>query len=243
MTSDPIGPLGVAALPPPPEIHVWTALEREARFIRRGLGMDQPAAGTESDPPRIVAGWAVRVMVIGIKAGQIPDPAVTRRARLIVLAGFGGGLDPALAVADLVLDADEPPKSFDGPWHTGRIVTQGNLVATSSAKSKLFEQTGALAVDMEADPARRAAMLAGVRLLVVRAITDTADQAINPTVIRWIGPTGNVRPGAMTLGLLRRPWLILELIRLWKSSRQAGRRLAEAMRHIVEHAQEFTDSQ
>jgi adenosylhomocysteine nucleosidase len=148
-------------------------------------------------------------------------------------------LDPALAVGDVVLDGLDALKAVEGPWKPGRIAAQADLVATPSAKALLHKQTDALAVDMESDAARRAAMLAGVPLLIVRAVTDTAGQSINPTVPGWIGPTGQVRGGTMALGLLRRPWLILELIRLWRSSRLAGKRLADAVRHVVDHAEEF----
>jgi len=240
MTSEsaslPDAPLAQAAQ----ETHVWTALELEAQAIRRALGMGKPAGGVETAPCNTPSGRAVRVTVIGPRGVHIPDPAVTCRARLIVLAGFGGGLDPALAVGDVVLDGLDPHKAVEGPWKTGRIIAQADLVTNASAKSVLFEQTGALAVDMESDAARRAAMLAGVGLLVVRAITDTAAQGLDETILTWIGPTGQIRAGALSLGLLRRPWLVFELIRLWRSSRLAGKRLADAVRHIVDHAEEFT---
>lgn len=238
MTSDSDTPPGASNPQAPGEIHFWTALGLEARTIRHALGI--VAHPADKAPSHTPSGRAVRVTVIGPKGVHVPDSSMTRRARLIVLAGFGGGLDPALAVGDVVLDGLDPHKAIEGPWKTGRIVTQANLVTTASAKSLLFEQTGALAVDMESDAARRAAMQAGVGLLVLRAITDTAVQGLSPTVLTWIAPTGQIRAAALSLGLLRRPWLILELIRLWRSSRLAGKRLAQAVQHIMVHAEEFT---
>jgi hypothetical protein len=221
MASDPNGSPMTEALASRGGIYIWTALEREARAIGRALG-----AGVE-------------VNVIGIRGGRMPEMSMIKQGGLLVLAGFGGGLDPALVVGDVVLDPPDGLSAIEGPWHIGRVVTQGNLMATAAGKARLHEQTGALAVDMEADIVRRAAMTAGVRLVVVRAITDAADQALSATVVGWIGPGGEVRAGALALGLVRRPWLVLELIRLWRSSRIAGRRLAAAVRHIVEHAEEF----
>ncbi len=240
MTSDSDTPPGASNPQAPGEIHFWTALGLEARTIRHALGMGKPPAGAETAPLHTPSGWTVRITVIGPKGIHIPDPAATRRARLVVLAGFAGGLDPALAVGDVVVDGIDPIKPVEGPWTAGRIVTQAKLVTTPSAKSLLHKQIGALAVDMESDAARRAAMLAGVPLLIVRAITDTAAEAINPAALTWIGPTGQIRAGALSLGLLRRPWLILELIRLWRSSRLAGKRLADAVQYIVVHVEEFT---
>jgi adenosylhomocysteine nucleosidase len=129
-----------------------------------------------------------------------------------------------------------------GPWRIGRIASQPGLVATPAAKSLLYERTGALAVDMESDAVRRSAMLAGIRLVIVRAITDTAAQGINDTVLNWITPTGQIRLVPLTLGLLRRPWLILDLSRLWQSSRLAGKNLAQAVRQIIATAAEFIDA-
>jgi adenosylhomocysteine nucleosidase len=158
---------------------------------------------------------------------------------LLILGGFGGGLHPDLAIGDVVV---EPPPSLtviEGPWKIGRITTQTDLVATPQAKAALFKRTGAWAVDMEADPVRRAAMSRALPLVVVRAITDTAAQSIDPRILAWIDPDGAPRAAAMALGLLRRPWLIVELIRLGRASRLAGLRLAAAVRHIVDNASEF----
>src|SRR3954454_5641942 len=122
----------------PAPIVIYTALQMEADAVSRRLP-------------------DVRVCVIGLRATRVP--ADVPRDAIHVLAGLAGGLDPALKVGDVVIDA------ADAAIATGRIHTSPHPITTPVEKAKLFRVTGARAVDMEADRLRQSLDDASARLI------------------------------------------------------------------------------
>ena len=199
---------------------IFTAIGAEAKAIRRAL---------EASIGRLAHPWEVHV--IGIRAGRLPAESSLCGVQRIILAGFAGALDPTLQVGDVVVDGwPGEPIGF----RCGKIHTAGEIIATPASKASLFAETGALAVDMEGDIVRAFAERLGARFLHVRAISDSAAEAVDPTILRFVDDVGNVRPTAVTLGLLRRPSLVPQLARLGANAKLAGRNLGEAMVAIVE---------
>jgi adenosylhomocysteine nucleosidase len=181
---------------------VWTALELEARAIRRELA----AAGLTAD-----------VEAIGIGACRIPKtlPQVSR----LIMAGLAGALDPALRIGDIV---------------TGEAIhTTDHLIATPAEKVALFRETGARAVDMENAIVRRAAEAAGIPFIGIRAISDTANQAIDPAVLTLTDDVGRPRLLAVTMLLLRRPAMAGRLRQLQRQSTVAAAALGEAVKTLL----------
>ena len=98
--------------------------------------------------------------MVGIGAQRLPE-RLAEKVGCVILAGFGGALDPSLCVGDVVLDwpvEDLKGPAPAGPFRLGRIYCASGIVATAEQKSILFAQTGASAVEMEA----RAAAPVGV---------------------------------------------------------------------------------
>jgi hypothetical protein len=193
------------------KLHIFTAIRAEAAAIRP-----------------VVPDGAV-LTVIGIRAVRLP---VQVDASAIIMAGFAGALDPSLRIGDVVYDT--PPR---GP--SGSIHTSGELVATVQEKALLFRSTSARAVDMENAIVRQFAGRMGVPFFGIRAISDTADEAIDPRILRFVDERGRLRPAALAGGLLRRPALIPALNRLRINSNIAGRSLAEALRFFLEQNREL----
>ena len=180
---------------------------------------------------RAVAGVAgVSVGVVGIGARDVP--AISRdQTSLVLLACLAGGLDPALRTGDVVVDP--PPAILPPGARVGRIHTADRLVSTVAEKAALFAATGAACVDMETAGVRRAADAAGVRLVAVRAILDTAREPLPAYVLGLTDARGRPRVGRVTRLLLRRPWAIRDLVRLGRTSKRALRSLGEAVRELV----------
>jgi purine-nucleoside phosphorylase len=143
--------------------------------------------------------------------------------RTILMAGFAGALDPRLAIGDIVWD--EP---------AGTIYTSNEIVATAAEKAALFARTGTGAVDMENAMVRKFAERMGARFFGIRAISDTANEDLDPRVLQFVDETGRPRPAAIAKGLLLRPALIPTLNRLRINSAIAGRALAVAVRTFLE---------
>jgi len=88
-------------------------------------------------------------------------------------------------------------------------------------------------VDMETAKARAFAERAGVPFLAIRAVSDRADQPLDPATVSWVTPAGGLRAGKVAATLLRRPAMVPELMRLRRRSNLAMRNLAEAIREIL----------
>lgn len=194
---------------------VFCALEYEAAQLRRAL----------SRAPEIP------IFVIGPAAKRLPKACELSGCNQIILAGLAGGLDPALRCGDVIVDAaaDLSP----GPWRRGKIQASGAIVATPAQKRDLFASTSALAVDMESDKVRDLAREVGASLIVVRAISDAADDALDPAIMSLVDSAGRLRPGSLLRLLLHRPAAVVSLLRLQKRSAGAMRSLARALEELL----------
>jgi adenosylhomocysteine nucleosidase len=201
-------------VPSPQRPLILAAMHPEAKAIRRALGPGD-----------------AEVRVIGIGATSLPPVAEVRAASAIILAGFAGALDPSLKVGEVILDTRIPLPGLpfrQAPFHTAKA-----LVATPAEKAKLFAETGAAAVDMETEPVRLLAERAGVPFIGLRAISDTAEESLDASILRFIDQTGQVAPLRLASTLLRQPSLVAALVRLGKTSKTAGASLGDALRALL----------
>jgi len=186
---------------------VVTALTREARVVARGLG-----------------DGAVTIHVIGIGAKHLPSET----ARTIVLAGYGGALSPDVKVADVVID-DRGGRAGGLPYRYGAIHCSDKLLTTAQEKHEAFCRAGALAVDMESEPVRQWADRIGADFVGVRAITDAANEPLDPKLLAMVDEFGRPRAGV----ILRHPSVVPALVRLAGATRQADAALAEAVGKVI----------
>ncbi|HEX8521516.1 MAG TPA: hypothetical protein VF669_04610 [Tepidisphaeraceae bacterium] len=188
-------------------------MEFEAKALRRSL----PAE--------------VTVQTVGIKAGRLP-PSVAPGS-IVIMAGLAGGLDPALQVGDVLIDrlSDIFPEELSYP--RAAIHTSLEIVPTPEARAKLFQGTGARAVDMENARVREFARANGASFIGIRAISDGARDTLLPAIARLVDDAGSVKPMTLAKELLARPAFAHDLIKLRKNSTLAARNLAEAVRTLV----------
>jgi adenosylhomocysteine nucleosidase len=205
---------------------ILTALRSEAKAIARALRIRVGQACA-------VGASVVEIQVIGIGAARLSAGLVgVEPPRGIIMAGFGGALDPSLCIGDVVVDG-RMDESDGGAFQCGHIHTAGELVLTVAMKAALFRETGARVVDMEGEKARALAASSGVPFIHVRAISDAATDSLDPAILRFVDEVGNVQIGLLILGVLRRPGLVAHLARLGKNSRRAARHLGEVVAHLV----------
>ena len=201
----------------PSRLIILVALPMEARAVSSAL-----RKGGVPAPP---------VQTIGLRGTRLPQAELTDAA-IVIVAGMGGALDPRLRVGDLVLDTALENLPAHLPWHVGPIHTADRAVTTPADKARLFGETGASAVDMEQAAVRRA-VPPGTRVIGLRAISDPADMALDPAVLRFLDPWGRFRPAAFTAAVVRRPALLLHLRDLHRNSRRALRNLGLAAAALV----------
>src|SRR5439155_13605593 len=176
-----------------------------------------------------------RVEVIGIAASRLSELNLDNTS-LLVIAGLAGALDPSLQVGDVVIDDRStltPGYSEAPPRIPRRFHCSNKLIATSSQKSELFRTTGASVVDMESDPVFKLAREKNLPFLSIRAISDAAEDSIDPAVFRMTGADGNIKPARVAMMLIQKPTLIPQLLRLRSNSNRALRNLARELGAIL----------
>jgi adenosylhomocysteine nucleosidase len=190
-------------------VAILFALEREAAPFRRAA--------------RDFENVSIHVSGVGRKRARIVAERLLGESRpeLVVAAGFCGALAPHLRVGDVV---------------TARIVTVDHLVSDPAEKRRLRELHDADAVDMESSAIRDVCAERDVQCRVVRAVSDTADTALAPDLVRLLSG-GHVSIWRAIRALARRPLLLGEFRRLARDTRVAARNLADALMLMVTQPQ------
>jgi adenosylhomocysteine nucleosidase len=200
---------------------ILTALALEARAVAAELG---------------AAAQDVSIQVIGIGASRLSRD-LPEQISGIILAGLAGGLDPTLLVGETVFDGPPTADSSSAEllaFRGGKIYASDHLVSTVEEKQRLFRETGCLAVDMESGFVRTLAESAGLPLLHIRSISDTADEPLPPEMLDWIDDVGQPRLSKVAGSLALHPMQIPTLIRLARNTRLAAGRMAHAVCRIVQ---------
>ncbi|MFQ5935375.1 MAG: phosphorylase [Acidiferrobacterales bacterium] len=153
--------------------------------------------------------------------------------------GTAGALDSALvpgrlALPQTVTTAQGDIFKVDVGWHarvsqrlaewapTEHALIESEFVVTEPAtKAALFNETGAVVVDMESAAVARVAKTRGLPFLVIRAISDSAGRRLPSALMDALDHYGQVRRGRLARAILREPRLIPDLVRLWRESRAA----------------------
>jgi hypothetical protein len=173
------------------------------------------------------------LQIVGPKGGGLRS-AMLIGCKGVILAGLGGGLDPSLKIGDVVCNSPNPADWPQLPYRWGPIHASDGVIDTPAKKKELFETTGALAVDMESAVVLQKAQAAGVPILIIRAISDQADEEISPEVFEWVDEEGRARPGRAVRGIVRDPALLGQAIRLARQSNQAAKAMAAAVRFVLD---------
>lgn len=204
-----------------PTIHEGVLSGRRVAWCAGGVGSER-------------ARRAARLLVAG------------HRPRLLVTAGFAGGLDPTLARGTIVrprrlvdssggdelLFVGSPAAGGQGPAAT--IVTVADVVATPEAKRRLAATSGAGLVDMETRAVAEAAREAGIPCLSIRVVSDDAVTELPREVARLARPQSAMRRLGAALGAVgRRPSAALDLWRLYENAVVDGKRLAAEIARAI----------
>lgn len=196
--------------------------------------------------------WLALADGMGAKAAVAAGERLLDAGACALLSwGTAGGLDPALGsgtllLPDRVLDCQGESYRVDLDWrqrlicnlpqglpvHRGLLQEAPGPVATVEAKRQLYEQSHALAVDMESAALARLARQANVPFLVARAVTDTAASIVPRTVTRSIDGEGRLDLRRLMFNVCRHPgdWpALLGLARDFRAARATLKCLAGPM--------------
>jgi adenosylhomocysteine nucleosidase len=160
----------------------------------------------------------------------------------VISIGLGGALSPHLKVGDVVIGERILSSSdvfrCDNLWrvalaaklptaHQGPIAGSDVILESRETKAALFLSSGALVVDMESQVAARFAAARGLKLAVLRVISDDASHTLPPAALVAMRPDGGIALGRVLWSLAKNPLQFGALIR---TGRTSSRAFAELLR-------------
>jgi len=236
-------------------ILVLAAVELEARALARALRLPRlksfsfPAFG---DARFRLAPVGLAASVLSARFSALLEGL---EHPLVISAGVCGALDPAVSCGSLIL-----PETVIGPrgeryaaavahhrrhvaalsdrgmrFATGALATVAEVAATPGAKAKLREATGAVAVDMESALILRAAAEAGCPGLVLRGVSDDAEDSLSPELAALVTAEGRVRKARAAATVLRQPAILPKALKLQRATQRALATVADALQWSVDY--------
>lgn len=155
--------------------------------------------------------------------------------RLVIGAGFAGGLDPALEVGQLIFaeNLSTAPRPA-GSVRPVRVVSVDHALDTPEAKARLRADTGADAVDLESAALAKACAAHHTPLLVLRIVSDSATDSLPlPSEIAYDVEHQRIRPLAILSHLGEQPRAIDPLARFAHHLPMLQRELADALEAVI----------
>jgi adenosylhomocysteine nucleosidase len=196
------------------------------------------------------------------RAVSVVDGLLTRhRPDWVVVLGFAGGLDPGLRAGEVVpiswvVDEQGEVLSLCGDRGdsgcsavvpavprqigaevtrdaAGSLLTLDRLADSVSLKRELFSRSRCSVVDMETHAVARLLSDHGVALVVLRAVSDTADMALPAEAVGWVKPDGQPDTAAAAGYLTAHPWRALFMLRLGRDAKLAAGNLARRVEGLI----------
>jgi len=207
--------------------------------IAFALEFESAVFAAKQDRQLRVATWLLGAMGAGT-AEVLAKKLTTTKPRLVISAGFGGGLRPELTVGDLVLATNySSPElisqlNLGKNWHLGELVTVDAIVEKSEGKRLLGESSGAIVADMETAHLARICGENGVPFLGIRCISDalTDDMPVPANVL--LNPT-TCRPDPLGLfkHLITNPTCVTGFNKLLKNAKTAQNGISDGLTEIL----------
>ena len=179
------------------------------------------------------------------RASVYAERLIEKGANRLLSFGIAGGLDRTLRSGTIILSEtiidqvgneylannewrEELIKNLAGstPVFEGKIITAEQPAVSPSEKLKLYQRTGAVAIDMESAGVAYVARKNDVPFLAIRAIADDSSRTIPQCALSGLKEDGSTRPMAVLGNLARRPWELIFLLRLAKDTNYAIKNLS-----------------
>jgi adenosylhomocysteine nucleosidase len=175
------------------------------------------------------------------------ETAVRQGGSGIISIGIAGGLAPGLApghwvVASGVVHGNER-YATDTAWSHRLLKALPDAVfadisgvdapiVAQSDKSRLHQDTGTVAVDMESHIAARIAAAHGIPFAACRVIIDPAERTLPPAALVGMRSDGKADVWAVARSLLRQPRQLFALMRVVADARAARSALFQGRRQL-----------
>ena len=159
--------------------------------------------------------------------------------RLIIAAGFAGGLNPELKLGQMILDdsdLSEHGLNLSGPaalFH-GKIHYASKVMVTPFEKASLRKESNADAVDMESSAVRSIARSHRIPMVALRVVTDPYNESLPLDFNQFMDTAGNMRYGRLAFHLLRNPSTVSGLAQFQKKLKYAAQQLGKTLNLLLD---------
>ena len=202
---------------------VCFAVKEEARFLRKR-----------------VSGTDIQILLTGI-GRRNAEKAVqawlaNHRPKLVLSAGFAGGLRPGLNRNTVLFETEEAGVAkglLAAGAQRGSFNCVDRVATTSQEKRAFFEMTGADAVEMESGTICALCHQQHIPNATVRVVLDTANEDLPLNFNVLLNADQQMDMRKLAVALAKSPGKIAALLRLRRQSVTAARRLSEVLAHVV----------
>ncbi len=204
------------------------------------------------DPVWLREGVTLNVSGVGPRRAGTASRILLKKGVTALLSwGSAGGLSQKLSPGSLILPetviaSDRTVYHADPSWHgglcdrlrgqvdfyTGPMTESPTVVRTAAEKAILFQQTGAIGVDMESAAVAAVAQEARVPFVAVRAVADSADVTLPRSALSACDEFGRLNFLKLIRGIVAQPTELFSLIRLGRDYRAAQTTLALVARSV-----------
>jgi adenosylhomocysteine nucleosidase len=157
--------------------------------------------------------------------------------QLVLSCGFAGGLNPYLSTGTVVFATDEDagltPLLLDAGACPVKFHCVDRVAITVDEKRKLWETTGADAVEMESQIIRAICKAHGIPSATIRVISDAANENLPLDFNALMTSEQRLNYPKLILALLTSPTKIPALLRLQRQTQLAARNLAEVLSKVI----------
>jgi adenosylhomocysteine nucleosidase len=196
------------------------AVEQEAKFFSQpGMEILITGMGREN---------AERKLHAALRKGE---------TQLVLSCGFAGGLNPYLTTGTVVFATDEDagltPLLLSAGACPVRFHCSDRVATSVPEKKKLWEQTGADAVEMESEIIRAICKAHGIPSATIRVISDAANENLPLDFNALMTPDQKLNYLKLIWTLFMSPGKIPALLRLQRQTQLAARNLAGVLRKVI----------
>ncbi len=198
------------------------------------------------EPCCLREGVTLNVSGVGPRRAETASRILLEKGVTALLSwGSAGGLSQKLSPGSLILPetiiaSDRSVYHVDPSWHaglcdrlqgqvdfyTGPLVESPTVVRTPAEKGILFQQTGAIGVDMESAAVAAVAQKAQVPFVAVRAVADSRGVTVPNSALNACDEFGRLNFLKLIWGIAARPTELFSLLRLGRDYRAAQNTLA-----------------
>jgi nucleoside phosphorylase len=154
----------------------------------------------------------------------------------VLTCGFAGGLNPQLALGDVVFATNDARLRETLSQAGARPATchcASRVAVTVAEKAELRGKTGADAVEMESEAIQLLCRAKGIPCATVRVISDTANEGLPLNFNALASADQSLNYRKLALAIARSPGKIPALMRLGQNTKLAAVRLADVLAKVV----------